>query len=187
MSFWDSYETLSKWSSILYWIGISAALIAFIFGIIAYVFTNRATSLKDKMTQERIGTAESQATRLGDQMQPRTLTPEQKQDLLRELTSVADGSIEIRAAMGDVEAVNLANEFKTIFEASGWQTRIAQTTFARPQQGVLLVVHNKETAPPYSGRVQRIIGSLGFEVVGVENPAYSPNTLTLIVGTKPSP
>jgi hypothetical protein len=185
MSFWGSYESVSWWSSFLTWSGISAAVIAAILGFIAHVFSNRATALKDEITESRIATAESQAEQVSDQLQPRTLTSEQKQYLLRELAKVADGSIEIEAVLGDPEAVNLANDFEAIFEGAGWQipTGVRQAVFANPQEGVILVYN--ETASAQINQVRGAIEAVGFPVEEVKDEGA--NAIRLIIGVKPTP
>jgi hypothetical protein len=108
---------------------------------------------------------------------------QQKKMLIKLLKSGPKGELDIIAVLEDPVSHEAAIELKSIFDDQGWTTPdIIQSGFAQPPEGIVLVIHSKQTAPSYAKFVQRTLTSAGLPVSAQINNKYREWSLSMIVG-----
>jgi hypothetical protein len=108
---------------------------------------------------------------------------QQKKMLRKLLKSGPKGELDIIAVLEDPISHQAAAELKSIFDDQGWTTQdIVQSAFAQPPEGIVLVIHSKQTAPSYAKFVQRTLTSAGLPVSAQINNKYREWSLSMIVG-----
>ena len=51
--------------------------------------------------------------------------------------------------------------------------------------GVVLIVHSKAEAPQAAGALQKVLGQVGFDTLGIVDPKAAQGSISLVVGYKP--
>lgn len=140
---------------------------------------NRIDELKDmNITQ---GGAVSQT--VGRQPKKGILDIQQRKMLAKLLSGGPKGELDIISVLEDPVSHETALELKTIFEDQGWSTsEIIQSAFAHPPQGLVLVIHSKETAPSYAKFLQRTLTTIGLPVSAQVSAKYREWSISVIVG-----
>ena len=77
--------------------------------------------LQVETQKERAATAEKELLILKDKIKPRHIPPGKVKDLVNELEKFKFKEINISSSLGDGEAAQYANQFKSLFESAGWQ------------------------------------------------------------------
>jgi hypothetical protein len=116
--------------------------------------------------------------------QPETqIDAQQRKMLTKLLKSGPKGELDIIAVLEDPVSHQAAIELKSIFDDQGWTTQdIIQSGFAQPPEGIVLVIHSKQTAPSYAKFVQRTLTSAGLPVSAQINNKFREWSLSMIVG-----
>lgn len=108
---------------------------------------------------------------------------QQKKMLVKLLKTGPKGELDIISVLDDPVSHQAATELKSIFEDNGWTTQdIVQSAFAQNPEGIVLVIHSKQTAPSYAKFVQRTLTSAGLPVSAQVNNKYREWSLSMIVG-----
>lgn len=111
------------------------------------------------------------------------LDDQQKKMLVKLLKSGPKGELDIISVLDDSVSHQAATELKSIFDDHGWTTQdIVQSAFAQNPEGIVLVIHSKQTAPSYAKFVQRTLTSAGLPVSAQINNKYREWSLSMIVG-----
>lgn len=121
---------------------------------------------------------------------PRTLSADQRTNLVELLKSATlKGEIDIVCVMGDSEGFAYATEFKAILKAGKWKVSdgsISQGVFSpNNPKGILLAVHDGNTAPKYAVVLQQVFERAGLALPGVEDPGLPEGKVELRIGIKP--
>jgi DNA gyrase/topoisomerase IV subunit A len=143
---------------------------------------SRIEALKDIGTTQ--GTTQS-ATGTGEDLEDSTsqLDDQQKKMLIKLLKTGPKGELDIISVLDDPVSHQAATELKSIFDDHGWTTQdIVQSAFTQNPEGVVLVIHSKQTAPSYAKFVQRTLTSAGLPVSAQINNKYREWSLSMIVG-----
>lgn len=112
-----------------------------------------------------------------------TLDSQQKRMLSKLLKTGPKGEIDIISVLDDPDSHQAAIEMKSIFERQGWNCQdIVQSAFTNPPQGIVLVIHSKQTAPSYAKFLQRTLTGAGLPVSAQINNKYREWSLSIIVG-----
>lgn len=112
-----------------------------------------------------------------------SLDGQQEKMLGKLLSSGPKGEIDIIAVMDNPESSALASQFMDIFNEHGWTTQgIIQSAFSNPPEGIILVIHSKQTAPSYAKFLQRTLTTIGFPVQAQINNKYREWSISMIVG-----
>ena len=112
-----------------------------------------------------------------------TLDAQQKTILAKLLASGPKGELDIISVLDNAKSHAMAKDFKMLFDQHGWATRdIVQSAFSNPPQGLVLVIHSKQTAPSYAKFLQRTFTTLGMSISAQINDKYPEWSITLIVG-----
>ena len=111
------------------------------------------------------------------------LDTQQIKMLTKLLKSGPKGELDIISVLDDRISLQTATEMKTIFEEQGWNTQdIVQSAFAHPPEGIVLVIHSKQTAPSYAKFLQRTLTSAGLPVSAQVNNKFREWSLSMIIG-----
>jgi hypothetical protein len=111
------------------------------------------------------------------------LDNQQQQMLVKLLKTGPKGELDIISVLDDKASHETAIEFKTIFDEQGWNTQdIIQSAFSNPQEGIVLVIHSKQTAPSYAKFLQRTLTTIGLPVSAQINNKYREWSISMIVG-----
>jgi DNA gyrase/topoisomerase IV subunit A len=144
---------------------------------------SRIEALKDIGSTQ--GITQNSTTSQGQGLDERTgqLDDQQKKMLAKLLNSGPKGELDIISVLDDPVSHQAATELKSIFDDHGWTTQdIVQSAFAQNPEGIVLVIHSKQTAPSYAKFVQRTLTSAGLPVSAQVNNKYREWSLSMIVG-----
>ena len=118
-------------------------------------------------------------------LQPKTgrLDAQQQKMLAKLLKTGPKGELDIISVLDDSDSHRAAMEIKKIFDEQGWTTQdIIQSAFSNPPEGIVLVLHSKQTAPSYAKFLQRTLTTIGLAVTAQINNKYREWSISLIVG-----
>ena len=111
------------------------------------------------------------------------LDAQQQKMLIKLLKTGPKGELDIIAVLDDADSYQVAKEIKKIFDEQGWTTQeIIQSAFSNPPDGLVLVIHSKQTAPSYAKFLQRTLTTIGLPVSAQINNKYREWSISMIVG-----
>ena len=114
---------------------------------------------------------------------PGRLDSQQQKMLSKLLKTGPKGELDIIAVLDDPGSRQAAVEFKKLFDDQGWTTQdIIQSAFSNPPEGIVLVIHSKQTAPSYAKFLQRTLTTIGLPVSAQINNKYREWSISMIVG-----
>ena len=142
---------------------------------------SRIAELKDIGSTQGTTQGASISQTLGE---PETLLDvQQRKMLIKMLKTGPKGEIDIISVLDDATSHKAAVELKSIFEDQGWTSQdIVQSAFTHPPEGIVLVIHSKQTAPSYAKFLQRTLTSASLPVSAQINNKYREWSLSMIVG-----
>lgn len=112
-----------------------------------------------------------------------SLDDRQKSTLAKQLSSGPKGEVDIISVLDNSESNHLATQLKAIFDEHGWTTKgIIQSAFSNSPEGIVLVIHSKQTAPSYAKFLQQTFTSIGFPVSAQINKKYREWSISIVVG-----
>ncbi len=142
---------------------------------------SRIEALKDIDNTQ--GITQNSTTSEGLEEPETQIDSQQKKMLVKLLKTGPKGELDIISVLDDSVSHQAATELKSIFEDNGWTTQdIVQSAFAQNPEGIVLVIHSKQTAPSYAKFVQRTLTSAGLPVSAQVNNKYREWSLSMIVG-----
>jgi hypothetical protein len=141
----------------------------------------RIDELKDiHITQ---GITVGNATTQSMQTPKNRLDAQQQKMLAKLLKTGPKGELDIISILDDAVSHETALEFKKLFDEQGWDTQnIIQSAFSNPPEGIVLVLHSKQTAPSYAKFLQRTLTTIGLPVSAQINDKYREWSISMIVG-----
>jgi hypothetical protein len=111
------------------------------------------------------------------------LDSQQQKMLTKLLKTGPKGELDIIAVLDDPISHQAAAEIKKIFDDQDWTTQdIIQSAFSKPPEGIVLVIHSKQTAPSYAKFLQRTLTTIGLPVSAQINNKYREWSISMIVG-----
>jgi hypothetical protein len=111
------------------------------------------------------------------------LDGQQQKMLAKLLKTGPKGELDIISILDDHYSHNTAMEFKKIFDEQGWNVQdIVQSAFSNPPEGIVLVIHSKQTAPSYAKFLQRTLTTVGLPVSAQINDKHREWSISMIVG-----
>ena len=142
---------------------------------------SRIEALKDIDSTQ--GITQNSTTGLDSEERTTQLDRQQKNMLAKLLKSGPKGELDIISVLDDSISHQAAMELKSVFDENGWTTQdIVQSAFTQNPEGIVLVIHSKQTAPSYAKFVQRTLTSAGLPVSAQVNNKYREWSLSMIVG-----
>ncbi len=195
-SIWNSVDLLGRINIyVKYAMGVFVVLTA-IGTFLTLFVSSRIDALKSEIEarlNERLQTAETtlESTRreleeTRRRQQPRTLTPEQRGQLVKALRSGPRGPVDTISVLGDAESHAFAIELDTLLKEAGWVTGgVSQAVFSGNPTGLIIKVHSKETVPPHAVPLQRALNSIGVSVAAEADSKIPAQSLALVIGRRP--
>jgi hypothetical protein len=142
---------------------------------------SRIEALKDIDSTQ--GITQNSTTSEASSERTTQLDDQQKNMLIKLLKTGPKGELDIISVLDDPVSHQAATELKSIFDDNGWTTQdIVQSAFAQNPEGIIIVIHSKQTAPSYAKFVQRTLTSAGLPVSAQVNNKYREWSLSIIVG-----
>ncbi len=141
----------------------------------------RIQELKNIHTTQ--GSTQGTATTQGFGIDSTRLDPQQQKMLTKLLKTGPKGELDIISVLDSSGSHKAAMELKQIFEDHGWSTsEIVQSAFSATPEGIVLVIHSKQTAPSYAKFLQRTLTTVGLPVSAQINNKYREWSISMIVG-----
>ena len=149
-------------------------------------FKDRIGELKNlNITQSNLSQSATGSTTMG--VKKSALDNEQKKMLSKLLQSGPKGELDIISVLDNADSHEMAVELKSYLDHYGWATRdIVQSAFTNPPDGLVLVIHSKQTAPSYAKFLQRMFTTIGLHVSAQINEKYPEWSISLIIGQRES-
>jgi hypothetical protein len=143
---------------------------------------DRIKELKDiHITQG--ATTEGDTTTKNFDANSTVLDSQQNKMLAKLLKTGSKGELDIISVLDDPISHQGAVELKAVFDTHGWTTSdIVQSAFSHPQEGIILIIHSKQTAPSYAKFLQKALTTIGLHVSAQINNKYREWSLSMIVG-----
>ena len=119
--------------------------------------------------------------------QTRKLTKEQEITFVEYLKNNPKGDIIIEVKGPDKEPNEFANQLEELFKQSGWNITAHPISLVGnyDAKGMALLVHSKETAPPYINYLYRAFKTIGIDIHAEIANSRPEGSLTLVIGYKP--
>jgi len=135
--------------------------------------------------REKTVLAEKSLLELQEKLRPRQLLEREK--FVSFLKEYKSGPLEIQYSGNDVESRAFANEIEAAFKDAGWsEVHVNNNVLIFPQPvGLRLRVKSADSIPEYTGAVQQAFKTINIPTQVETHDATAPNTLLLIVGSKP--
>jgi hypothetical protein len=120
-------------------------------------------------------------------IQPRGITPEQRRQFLAFLKDKPRGRVGLVTVKGDGEAQGFALELEEMLKEAGFETEgVSHAMFPREvPRGLILRLHNQQSAPPHAGSVQLALEHIGIPAPGVPSSQEPANSMTIVIGRNP--
>jgi hypothetical protein len=142
---------------------------------------SRIEALKDIGNTQ--GTTQGTTTTQNFGVRTSQLDTQQKKMLIKLLKTGPKGELDIISVLDDPVSHQTATELKSLFDDNGWTTQdIVQSAFTQAPEGIMLVLHSKQTAPSYAKFIQRTLTSAGLPVSAQINNKFREWSLSIIVG-----
>ena len=204
MNWWHSAESVERATSLANWTVAVLGLLAAAAAVIAVVLNSRAAELKAaddaKRESERLAlreqviTAEtntrklqlelSNADRQLRALQPRRLTPEQRQTIISALQRVKapPKPFLIATISTDTEASTFARDLRAAIEAAGWRTEFAEGVYSTPEYDTTVEIQDRAIDPTHAGALHRALVQAGVPADMTLNRHLNPGIVRLFVG-----
>ncbi len=142
---------------------------------------SRIEALKDIGNTQ--GTTQGSTTNQNFGTRTTQLDTQQRKMLIKLLKTGPKGELDIISVLDDPISHQAATELKSIFDDQGWTTQdIVQSAFTQAPEGIMMVIHSKQTAPSYAKFIQRTLTSAGLPVSAQINNKFREWSLSIIVG-----
>jgi hypothetical protein len=129
------------------------------------------------------GITDSGSTAKAAEMVKSALDAQQRKMLTKLLASGPKGELDIISILDDSMSLSMAKELQKLLKDQGWTSKdIVQSSFSNPPDGLVLVVHSKQTAPSYAKFLQRTFTTIGLSISAQINDKYPEWSISLIVG-----
>ena len=143
---------------------------------------NERTALLEK----EAGIARLELEKLKTRQADRFLTRAENDLLVSRVKSRKGGAVCIVSIMGDLEAIRYANQFKSAFDAAGWNVSgVEQKGDPTGMSfGIIVCVRDLASPPPHALFVRNELVSMGFNVGYSANKEVLDDLPWLVVGSK---
>lgn len=195
MSWWDSFDTLSKVQTAL-------AILVSVLGFATLTVKLRADHIKkradarrleerilvDKELKDKTAEALRATTSLEAKQAPRSLTDAQRTDLTRLLSNGPKGQLFVVPKTFDEEAEAFAKQISDVLVASGFT--LSSLPPPRPmslgRSGAFLWVHDMAKPPPHAAFIQDCFKQIGITLDGYGGaPMIDDNGIIIAISQKP--
>ena len=191
----DSFlNSVNDYSQLL---GLVALFLTFVFGYIVYATAKESTARASEREaaaearaddlQKKASEAIQRAADLEEAQKPRSITPEQTQSFIAELSAIPKGKVVVYIYNQDAEIAQYANQIKSVLTSAGFDTSkivgVAIGSSFTPT-GVIMVVKSKDNLPPFALPLQIAFTHIGIEAKGAIDPGLTEGDIKIVVGRK---
>ena len=141
--------------------------------------------------RDKAATAERNLLALQERVKPRRLSEEQKNALVRLLSSLPAIEPRITWVIGADDGQTFAHDFADVFERLGWKVppdHMRMIMPKEPMSGLFMAVRSFNSIPPQVDEVGlslERVGAPGAPSVSITDPQLPDGTFEIIIGTKP--
>ena len=139
--------------------------------------------------KERAANAEKELIQLKQKLKWRTITPEQRAELIRLLSPVPKNGttvLSVSSGMGDAESDAFGNQIADVLKASGFTVSRGSAVWTGGNPiGFRMAIHSAEAVPVYAAPIQRAFDKAGLPLDGMEKADVKEGEIQIIVGIKP--
>jgi hypothetical protein len=183
---WNSVESTARWSSILFWVGMSALMVLAATQVASRIFANRSSVLALESGHSVEATPAVSADGL--------LTDSQKQSLAVAMAPYAGQKISFACNSGDLNADARAREYRAILAKAGWTIEggdNVQAIVVPAPVGINIYVNREELnarrAPRAAVALAQALLQLGIArggtITSMNEPDIPPDMIGFFVGT----
>jgi hypothetical protein len=147
--------------------------------------TNAKTQLGKQ--QERAATAERSLLALQEHLQPRHLSPEQKEAIKHALEGLQPRQVTITAFMGTPDGTSFGLELAAAISSGGWRADfLGQEASGGELRGVALIAKDASHLPPGATQLQEALKAAGLPAPAWANPQWgaSESVISLLIAPK---
>jgi hypothetical protein len=207
-------ESTTRWHRAYEIAGFVALGLLLLFEILSYIYGNRRDTLSveielkaaqtrqrdDQLANQRrdaeIAEARRQANEARDAQAAaqqkidtltatRTLSDDQKRALIKALSPYKGSEIIIRSAQGNKECQDYADQFRQVFQQSGWTfPRAPFRIVTHEGENVQILVANTVKPPPRAVAIQAALKEIGIEAPGSLDNSVEADVVQLYIGFK---
>jgi hypothetical protein len=174
-AWWNSPDALALWLTRATVAGILFAVLAAVSGAVTLALRNRRDQLLAIPTR---------LTAIEEDRRPYRLTPQQHAALVAAMQPFV-GSKLTMDAKNDPGALSMARSIEGALRDARIDAYFT-TGFSSEGEGFAIYVRDTQTAPEFTGVLQRTLESFGFEVPAVTDPKKAAGSLTLVIGRRKS-
>jgi hypothetical protein len=195
-SFLDSFN---DWMVLL---GIVLTFIGVCAGILGYLSTKEikrrddaqkeeSKAAHDRLAEEVVvakketAAAKEIAAQTQKAIQRRTLSVEQRRKLAAALALSYKGPVTIACAANDGESAALAAEILSVFKENGFDANPEQRVLVKVAEGIMWRIKDPNDLPDHALPILEAFETAGIPVIAEYLPSLGPESVEILVGTKP--
>jgi hypothetical protein len=131
---------------------------------------------------------EQNIARLREEAKPRTISPAQGSRIAGLLRAFSGQLVNVRVYSQENEAQVFAKQIIQTLEEAGMVVNLTNV-MGPTGQGLSILVHDQQSAPPLAGTIQHAFGAAGIRIDGAVNSHLVPTSgeFVIAVGAKPIP
>ena len=193
---WTSYlpsspESLTRIEWGLYIFAALLAVFAALLGLAArYVGQHKAQIILKEQNAKNIDIknlaeeAKNKVSEIEAKQKPRRLSEMQKTIIIKHLEKYKYTKIKITTVMSNVESINYAEDFVSIFKKIGWQVEFDHT-YDLKVIGIEIFVHDINNISPGAIELVKLLKELGIQSKNIIDPDAPPDIITMFIGHHP--
>ena len=122
-------------------IGIMCLALLVVAEVVGYYYGHRESVLREQAH-------DSEMTEVREQMEPWTLSEEQRQFLIKELSPFRGQKVSIKCVFGNSNSLLMAKDFQSVFSESGWDfggpPSVSRVEYVNPRIGIEVNLNETE-------------------------------------------
>ena len=196
MTWWHSFETLSKLQTVL-------AVLVSLFGVLTLTVKLRADHLKkqadarraveraalDKELRDQTTKALKATAALEEKTHHRSISESQERELVAQLTAAPKGKVVITVTESDLEAVTFAGRINGVLQLAGFSVESHSVMMMSGPHGapvgLIFCIQDISAVPPHAQAIGNAFQRVGIPVQAGPDPNIPRATLGITVGAKP--
>jgi hypothetical protein len=177
LSFWNSLESVSYWSTVSQVTVVVIGAVALLLGMRASHLSDLQQEKKDEMLSAATMNAEIASTevkRLNAQLAPRAISKEQAEFIVSFLTLAPKGPVKVARSSNSNETTNFMTQIKNVLSKAGYNVSGNYIVDGPPlirkgpggTEGIAIVIKSFESCPPYTDDIQEAFRQVGIPIDG---------------------
>ncbi len=137
--------------------------------------------------QERAAKAERSLLALREHLQPRQLSPEQKESIRHALEGMEPREVHISAVVGTQDGTLFGLELAAALNSGGWKASFGgQEASGGELRGIALIMKDTSNPPAGSSQLQNALSAAGLSLPAYSNPQWGapPAIISILIAPK---